>query len=407
MNKTITPTKPKSNPNPSSDQNLEMVIDVERFKTQASSTLESISHSIELGLHRFLVSGDDAYRDMQTLITFDNNRRMVVSCRRSSLQFMGSLVLCSCVIVLGFRLLVQIGLTIRSRIMGFGHDSVVIRRDRSLGGKQVVVGIGNKKSMNEGARVLDNPLLRPSWETAAKCLESGSKNMVRAGKRLPKWWPVLIPSSTSMIDKEENQRMANRLIRAIMDNRMTGQDIFKGDIIQLRRICRTSGSRVSIDTTNARDSIYRASVNFVLSTCSSATSNSTSVEIDGEDARQFISGLADNLGLNNLRAARIVSAAVAARTRSSILQAWALEMQGKHSEAMEELSKICLIHRIFPPEEASPEMEMVARGLEKHLKLEQREFLMNMFLGVCGEDSRKIAAEALGLVFSPQDTCIQ
>lgn len=31
----------------------------------------------------------------------------------------------------------------------------------------------------------------------------------------------------------------------------------------------------------------------------------------------------------------------------------ALEMQGKHSEAAVELSKICLIHRIFPPEECS------------------------------------------------------
>lgn len=31
----------------------------------------------------------------------------------------------------------------------------------------------------------------------------------------------------------------------------------------------------------------------------------------------------------------------------------ALEMQGRHSEAVVELSKICLIHQIFPPEESS------------------------------------------------------
>lgn len=31
----------------------------------------------------------------------------------------------------------------------------------------------------------------------------------------------------------------------------------------------------------------------------------------------------------------------------------ALEMQGKHSEAMVEMSKLSLIHRIFPPEESS------------------------------------------------------
>ncbi|KAL5851130.1 hypothetical protein ACOSQ3_006248 [Xanthoceras sorbifolium] len=45
-----------------------------------------------------------------------------------------------------------------------------------------------------------------------------------------------------------------------------------------------------------------------------------------------------------------------------------------------------------------PEMEMVARGLEKLLKVEQREFLMNMLVGVCSEESHRSAAEALGLI---------
>lgn len=45
-----------------------------------------------------------------------------------------------------------------------------------------------------------------------------------------------------------------------------------------------------------------------------------------------------------------------------------------------------------------PEMEMVARGLEKHLKVEQREYLLNMLITVCGEESRRSATEALGLV---------
>lgn len=31
----------------------------------------------------------------------------------------------------------------------------------------------------------------------------------------------------------------------------------------------------------------------------------------------------------------------------------ALEMQGKHAEAVRELSKLSLTHRIFPPEESS------------------------------------------------------
>lgn len=45
-----------------------------------------------------------------------------------------------------------------------------------------------------------------------------------------------------------------------------------------------------------------------------------------------------------------------------------------------------------------PEMEMVARGLEKHLKVDQRESLMNSLLQVCGDETRRSVAEALGLV---------
>jgi hypothetical protein len=55
-----------------------------------------------------------------------------------------------------------------------------------------------------------------------------------------------------------------------------------------------------------------------------APSHITSVEIDGEDAPQFVAGLAENIGLENIHAARIVSAAVAARTRSRFLQAWVI-----------------------------------------------------------------------------------
>lgn len=54
----------------------------------------------------------------------------------------------------------------------------------------------------------------------------------------------------------------------------------------------------------------------------SFASQSGLVELDGESAQEFIAGLADNIGLVNIRAARIVAAAVAARTRSWLLQAW-------------------------------------------------------------------------------------
>lgn len=46
------------------------------------------------------------------------------------------------------------------------------------------------------------------------------------------------------------------------------------------------------------------------------------VNIEGEDARHFLAGLSENIVLESGRAARMVSATVAARTRSCFLQAW-------------------------------------------------------------------------------------
>lgn len=62
-----------------------------------------------------------------------------------------------------------------------------------------------------------------------------------------------------------------------------------------------------------------------MQTCSAIVQiDGENVQIDGEDVQQFISGLAENIGLENIRAARMVSAAVAARTRSWFLQAWVI-----------------------------------------------------------------------------------
>lgn len=56
----------------------------------------------------------------------------------------------------------------------------------------------------------------------------------------------------------------------------------------------------------------------------SAPTTSTSIDINGEDAQQFLAGFAENIGLENVRAATIVCAAVAASTRSRLLQAWVI-----------------------------------------------------------------------------------
>ncbi|KAF9591928.1 hypothetical protein IFM89_010286, partial [Coptis chinensis] len=114
------------------------------------------------------------------------------------------------------------------------------------------------------------------------------------------------------------------------DGSLAGREV----VVEKRRFKEREGKKKDIG------SFYRSSVYFVLNYCSRcafSTSSSTFAQIDGEDARQFVVGLADSIGLQN-----------------------AFEMQGKCTEARMELLKIYIVLQIFPPQESSPEMEMVA-----------------------------------------------
>lgn len=122
-----------------------------------------------------------------------------------------------------------------------------------------------------------------------------------------------------------------------------------------------------------------------------------SADVGGEKATDFLAGLADNIGLEAERAATMVNAAIAARTRSTFLQAWALYVRGKLSEAEEEIARISRIHAVLPSDKNSPEMEMVAQGLGRHLSLDERKHLLQMYLKVGSSGTQRIASEALGI----------
>ncbi|KAF3543166.1 hypothetical protein DY000_02002382 [Brassica cretica] len=345
------------------EQSLSLTLDVHRISSVATSRFKL-----------FLDSGKDAVSDLQTLVSLDDNKRVVVTCRKSTVQFVGGVVLLGLVFGFAIKVLVHLGTGLKGSFQG--KPKVVVRRDRSLGGKEVVVAVDSIRSSSSS--------LASSSGQASRSNSVARNLKLRAQNNLPKWWPASLPSQSLEVDKEDYQREANRIVRGRQKD------------LNLQWI---AGVQVSIEPTNTRDSFYRTSVDFVLNACSRAPWESSSVEICSEDAREFIAGLAENIGLAKIDAARMVSAAVAARTRSWFLQAWALEIQGKHSESVAELSKICLIHRIFPPEEYSAEMEMVARGLEKLMKLEERQSLMRTFVGMCcSEESQRSAAEALGLI---------
>lgn len=121
------------------------------------------------------------------------------------------------VVVLGFRVLAGL-LRLGSRV-GFGSGSYkpVVRRDRSLGGREVVVGTAAKRREEVNARkgfgALSNPL-SPEMEELVGLSARVPNNWVREEKKLPKWWPNSMPHSGFPVDmQEEYQREANRLIR--------------------------------------------------------------------------------------------------------------------------------------------------------------------------------------------------
>ena len=115
--------------------------------------------------------------------------------------------------VFGIRVLVGLGLRLR-RGFGFGTGrDVVVRRDRSLGGKEVVVGRAEESQwrVRNHSRVLESPLSVVSGTGVYG--GDWSRGRSQTEKRLPKWWPVKLPPPLELIDKQEYQREANRLIR--------------------------------------------------------------------------------------------------------------------------------------------------------------------------------------------------
>ncbi|KAM7252985.1 hypothetical protein ACFE04_008685 [Oxalis oulophora] len=381
------------------NHNVNIAIDFNQLQSLVVSRINS-----------FLYAGKEALHDLKTLINIDHNGSLFFLCRKSTLRFLGNVLLWGFVLVIAFRILFGILSRLKNRDRGdhANKPRYVVRRDRSLGGREVVVAVDDEDEhyvtmKKDRKRVLDN--LNKDFELLT---EKERKDDVSVLGKSPKWWPISMESNqVSLDDREVYQREANRLIRgkflAISElNRTSRQYIMDDDILELRRTCRTSGVQASIDSEKSREAIYRIAVDYVLSFCSRYPSDSSSVDIGDEDCCQFIAGFAQNIGLETFRAASIVSGAVAAQTRSRFLQAWASELQGKHYEAIWELQRICLVFRFFPPEESSAEMEMVARGLAKELTVEQRELLLKMVDEAGFGEAQTSAAEALGLVRVPK-----
>ncbi|OEL21188.1 hypothetical protein BAE44_0017793 [Dichanthelium oligosanthes] len=305
---------------------------------------------VELRLHRLAAEADEAYRDLRYAARDVGGDRVVLTFRRSSLRFAAGALLWSLAFAVAARAL--LGMVLRAwwrRGSGRGWwggrgggGAVVRRRDRSLGGKEVVVAVSSSPVAAAPTSRVQEPARVVRRDPEAK---------------VPDWWPevgltVMEPGP----ETEKWVRLANRLVRgeivlhfAIIDNRITGRDYRYDDAIQLRQLCKISGRKVSFDTENACDSFYRAAVNFVLDDCGRAAQDVGAAQVNGENPRDFLAGLATNIGLDKSRAATLA------------------------------------------------EMEMVAAGLEKNLQVAERVHLLTLYRSACTTGNIKTAAEALGL----------
>ncbi|XP_020574023.1 uncharacterized protein LOC110020308 [Phalaenopsis equestris] len=248
------------------DRNVEFCFDLNDLSARTLASIKRHFRSSEAKIDRFFASGVEAYNDLKTSLRVDRGSRIVFSCRRSSLQFFGNLFIWSFIAIFALRFLLWLW-SFRHRWVFVGWS--VTRRDRSLGGREVVVG--RRDRMRESERRGFKGLVNPLSTVGGKDLRSRATLMDKKNniqEKLPKWWPGSIPSRVIFFAESEGQRDVNKLVKAIMDNRMSGMDYKDDDIIRLREICKTSGAKVSLDIQCTR-SLFRAAISFVLNICSS------------------------------------------------------------------------------------------------------------------------------------------
>lgn len=156
---------------------------------------------------------------MKTLVSLDENNRVVLSCQKSTLQFAGTVLLSGFLLISSIRVLFKLVLGFKRKFGAGKNPNFVVRRDRSLGGKEVIVAVDDQqREESKRPKRLANPV-EISGLVDGLGFERGDWRRYRVGsqQKLPKWWPDSGSFSGRVVgpDQEEYQREANRLIRGL------------------------------------------------------------------------------------------------------------------------------------------------------------------------------------------------
>eukprot|EP00250_Pteridium_aquilinum_P015207 c22446_g1_i2 orf=113-1081(+) len=166
--------------------------------------------------------------DLRSSVSIQRDRRVVISLRRSSIDFALTALLWSALLVAAWKILVPAAKKYRWGWEENFDSRHVVKRDRSLGGREVFVGKNGssdqtarrEKQDARSARKKANPLDAVEISRSEKDMSTQreSKSLRKVHNRLPGWWPPSTPRSTSLPSAlhaggEALQEKANYLLK--------------------------------------------------------------------------------------------------------------------------------------------------------------------------------------------------
>ncbi|XP_073392423.1 uncharacterized protein [Physcomitrium patens] len=388
------------------DEKVEITLNLEVLKHQAGKTVVNTKRALvssarmarQVGV-TFMEEGNQAWNELRTSVTVQNDNCVVIAVKRSTIEFTGRTLLWTIMIVVFARLFLTLARQFKwHRDEGFNWPRTV--RDRSLGEKEVVVN--KERQLFQKAQRRTSQGFSHVDFVKVPCLEKEPSSSgvgaevptfrTKRESQIPPWWPDPEPAPTLPTEKyAQAQGETNSVLNDMLEKKMNGVDFELGNIIKLRELCRDFGTQISLDTARIRDVFYGTAIALVHDAC---MRNS---ELPSEGVDKFVAGLAGNIGLAAEEAAIIVISSVAAQTRASFLQTWDLFRRGEIVALHKELEGLVRVHSCTCPPENCPEMEIAARDLA-HLSLEDRRSLLDMYIFAGGRNTDWIAKEGLNLV---------
>lgn len=191
---------------------MKIVIDPEEVSRRASASLRRFCDSYRLRFDRFVAAGDKAWSDLRSLVTVDRQGRVVIACRRSTLGFLAGFAVWSFVVVVGVRVLVGLLSGWRLGIGTVGWDWVR-RRDRSLGGREMVVGKMLKWGRSGKGDV--NPLSSVGGGSVSSKSVVKRSALTERSRKLPDWWRSPAQLLSRGMGDEDARREVKRLARGL------------------------------------------------------------------------------------------------------------------------------------------------------------------------------------------------